>query len=157
MHLKNIHYSFIILLYTLSIHSVQFNSVAQSCPTLCNPLHCSSWISSSSSPSITFVHLLGFPGGASSKEPAWKCGRLRDVHSVPWSGRSLGGKHGNSFQYSCLKNPMDRGAWWSTVLRGAKSWTQLKWLGTHLCSFINEGSVFFLICKHGLFVVFAKY
>ena len=40
-------------------------------------------------------------------------------------GRSPGGRHGNSLQYFCLENPMDRGAWWATVHRAAKSWTQL--------------------------------
>ena len=35
---------------------------------------------------------------------------------IPESGRSLGGGHGNPFQYSCLENPMDRGDWWATVL-----------------------------------------
>jgi len=39
----------------------------------------------------------------------------RDAGSTSGSGRSLGGGHGNPFQHSCLKNPMDRGAWWATV------------------------------------------
>ena len=47
------------------------------------------------------------------------------------SGRSLGGGHGNSFQYSCLEMPMDRGAWWATVHRVAKSQIWLKRLSTH--------------------------
>ena len=41
-----------------------------------------------------------------------------DVGSIPGSGRSLGGRHGNPLQYSCLENPMDRGAWWATVHGG---------------------------------------
>ena len=53
------------------------------------------------------------------------------MRSVPWSGRSPGGRHGNPFQYSCLKNPMDRGAWRATVHRVAKSQTRLKRLSTH--------------------------
>ena len=56
---------------------------------------------------------------------------LRDVGSISESGRSLGGGHGNSFQYSCLETPMDRGAWWATVHRVAKSQTWLKRLSTH--------------------------
>ena len=40
---------------------------------------------------------------------------------VPWSGRLLGGGHGNPLQYSCLENPMDRGAWWATVHRVTES------------------------------------
>ena len=39
---------------------------------------------------------------------------------------SLEEENGNPFQYSCLKNPMDRGAWWATVQGVAKSWTRLK-------------------------------
>ena len=38
-----------------------------------------------------------------------------DKGSIPASGRPPGGAHGNPLQYSCLENPMDRGAWWSTV------------------------------------------
>ena len=40
---------------------------------------------------------------------------LRDAGSIPELGRSLGGGHGNALQYSCLENPMDRGAWQVTV------------------------------------------
>ena len=38
-----------------------------------------------------------------------------DLGLIPGSGRSPGGGHGNPLQYSCLENPMDRGAWWATV------------------------------------------
>ena len=48
---------------------------------------------------------------------------IRDVDSIPGSGRSPGGGHGNPLQYSCLENPVDRGAWWATVLRVIESWT----------------------------------
>ena len=40
---------------------------------------------------------------------------VRDVGLIPGSGRSSRGGHGNPLQYSCLENPMDRGAWWATV------------------------------------------
>ena len=43
-------------------------------------------------------------------------GDIRDVGSIPRSGRSPGGEHGNPLQYSCLENPMDRGAWLAIVL-----------------------------------------
>ena len=67
----------------------------------------------------------GFPGSASGKEPA-SVGDIRIMGSVPGLGRSPGGGQGNPIQYSCLKNPMDRGAWQATVCHGvAKSWTQL--------------------------------
>ena len=45
-----------------------------------------------------------------------------DMGSIPGSGRSPG-EDGNPFQYSCLENPMDRGTWWATVYRVAKSRT----------------------------------
>ena len=45
--------------------------------------------------------------------------------SIPGLGRSPGGEHGNPLQYSCLENPMDRGAWWAAVHSAAKSWTPL--------------------------------
>ena len=57
-------------------------------------------------------------GGTSGKEPPpANAGDTRDVGSVPGSGRSPGGGHGNRIQYSCLENPMDRGAWKATVHR----------------------------------------
>ena len=53
-------------------------------------------------------------------------GDVRHVGSIPESGRSSGGGHGNPLQYSYLENPMDRGAWRAIVHRVAQSWTQLK-------------------------------
>ena len=50
---------------------------------------------------------------------------LGDVGSIPGSGRSPGGRNGNPLQYSCLEDPMDRGAWQATVHGVAKSWTCL--------------------------------
>ena len=55
---------------------------------------------------------------------------MRDLGSIPGLGRSPGGGHGNPLQYSCLENPMDRGAWQVTVQRVAQSQTRLKQLGT---------------------------
>ena len=51
--------------------------------------------------------------------------------SIPGSGRSSGGGHGNPFQYSCLQNPMDRGAWQATIHGVTKSQTRLKQLSAH--------------------------
>ena len=51
---------------------------------------------------------MGFPGGASGKEPAYTAGAQG---SIPGLGRSSGGEHSNPLQYSSLENPMDRGAW----------------------------------------------
>ena len=50
---------------------------------------------------------------------------------IPESGRSPGGGNGNPLQYSCLENPMGRGAWWAKVHRVAKSRTRLKLLSMH--------------------------
>ena len=52
---------------------------------------------------------VGFPGGSVSKQSA--CCNVGDLGLIPGLGRSPGGGHGNPVQYSCLENPMDRGAW----------------------------------------------
>ena len=57
------------------------------------------------------------------KKPPAKVGDERDMGSIPGSGRSPGGGHGDPLQYSCLENPVDRGAWWATVHGVAKSQT----------------------------------
>ena len=62
--------------------------------------------------------LLGFPGSSNGKESACNTG---DLGLIPESGRSPGEGHGNPLQYSCLKNPMDRGAWWAMVHGVAES------------------------------------
>ena len=51
---------------------------------------------------------MGFPGGASGKDTVY-AGDIRNVASIPGSGRSPGEGHGNPLQYSCLENPMDKG------------------------------------------------
>ena len=53
-------------------------------------------------------------------------GNIRDMGSIPGLGRSPGGGHGNPLQYSCLENPVDRGAWQATVHGVAKSQTRPK-------------------------------
>ena len=65
------------------------------------------------------------------KNPPNNAGDVRDVGSIPASGRSPGGGHGNPLQYYCLENPMDRGAWWAMVHRITKSQTWLEWLSMH--------------------------
>ena len=65
-------------------------------------------------------------------------GDIRDMTSVPGLGRSPGAGHGKPFQYSCLENPMDRGAWWATVHRVSNSQTGLKQLSTNMHSQIAE-------------------
>ena len=53
-------------------------------------------------------------------------GDVRDTGSIPGSGASPGEEHSNPLQYSCLENPMDRGAWWAIIHGDTKSWTQLE-------------------------------
>ena len=60
---------------------------------------------------------MGFPGGSDGKESAYNAG---DLGSIPGLGRSPGEGNGYPPQYSCLENPMDRGAWRATVHRVAR-------------------------------------
>ena len=60
------------------------------------------------------------------KNPPADVGDIRDPDSVPGWGRSPGGGQSNPLQYSCLENPMDKGAWGTTVQRVTKSQTRLK-------------------------------
>ena len=64
----------------------------------------------------------GLPGGSDSKETACDVG---DLDSLPGLGRSPAEGNGYPLQYSCLGNPMNRGAWWATAHGVAKSWTWL--------------------------------
>ena len=66
--------------------------------------------------------MVSFPGGSEGKESVCNVG---DPGSIPVLGKTPGEGNGNLLQCSCLKNPMDRGAWWATVRGVAKSWTQL--------------------------------
>ena len=59
------------------------------------------------------------------KNPPASTGDARDAGSIPGLGRSPGVGNGNTLQYSCLENPMDRGAWRAMVHGVAKSWTRL--------------------------------
>ena len=68
-----------------------------------------------------FVFMVwGFPGGSDGKETTCNVG---DLCSIPGVGRSPGGGHGYPLQYSCLENPMNRGAWQATVHGVAESRT----------------------------------
>jgi len=67
------------------------------------------------------------------KNPPENAGDIRDLGSIPGLGRSPGGGHGNPLQYACLENPMDRGAWESTVHSVTKSPTQLEQLSRYAC------------------------
>ena len=82
-------------------------SVAQSYPTL--------WLHGLQHTRLSYSSV-----DSDDKESAWNS---RDLGSVPELGRSPGEGNGNPLQYSCLENPMDRGAWWAIVHGVAKSLT----------------------------------
>ena len=87
------------------------------------------------------------------KIPHTSEGNIRDVGSIPGSGRSPGGGNGSPLQYSSLENPVDRGAWRATVHRVAQSWTRLKQLSTHahyifLCIFLIMNCIYFTFVEN---------
>ena len=59
-----------------------------------------------------YIELMGFPDDSVVKSPPANAG---SIGSIPGSGSSPGERNGTPLQYSCLGNPMDRGAWWTTV------------------------------------------
>ena len=104
-----------------------------------------------------------FLGGFSGKESTgqWRRRKRRGfdpwVRKISWR-RSWqptpvflpGEGHGNPLQYSCLENPIDRGAWWAMVHEVAKGWTRLKWLSTRAAVspgfFVSNWSIVALQC-----------
>ena len=88
-------------------------------------------------PKMTFnvpYHLArDFPGGTRGKEPACQCRRHRRQSFNP-SGRSPGRGHGNPLKYSCLGNPMDKGAWWATVHGVTKEPNTTERLSMYTCT-----------------------
>ena len=79
------------------------------------------------------------------KNPA-NAGDIRDMSSIPGLGRSPGGGHGNPLQYSCLENPMARGAWQS--IESQKSWVWLRQLGTQHTNILLSPYIFSIITIH---------
>ena len=85
----------------------------------------------------SWVAISSFPGGSVIKNFLAKAGASGDdpwVRKIPWSRKLQ-----SASQYSCLENPMDRGAWWATVHGFTKSWTRLS---THDCYHIRPYSLF---------------
>ena len=129
----------------------------QSCSTLCNPMDCNlpgfsihgilqarilEWVSMSSSgifPTQGANLYLCVVATSSGKQThsEGQCRDIRDAGSIPGLGRSPAGRHGNPLQYSCLENPMDRGAWQATVHGAAKSQTRLSTSLTEM--FVSAG------------------
>ena len=82
---------------------------------------------------VKFVYYwIGLPWWLSDKGSTCNTGYAEDAGSIPGSGRSTGGGHGNLLEYSCLENSMVSVAWWATVYAVAKSQTLLSdWACTH--------------------------
>ena len=70
---------------------------------------------------LSCTSLYDFPGGSTGKESACNARAAGDMGSIPGLGRSTGRGNCNPLHYSCLENPVDRGAWQATVHRVAKS------------------------------------
>ena len=92
---------------------------------------------------MLYYYYYGLPWWLIGKESTCYAGATGDMGSIPGRGRSPGGGswqgHGNPLQYSCLENPMDRGAWKAAVHRVTKSRTWLKRLSMHtLLLYYNE-------------------
>ena len=69
---------------------------------------------------VCYINVWGFPGGSVVKNPLANAGDVGHAGLIPGSGRSPGGGNDNPFWYSCLGNPMDKGAWRATVLGVAR-------------------------------------
>ena len=80
----------------------------------------------------------GIPGGTSGKEAACQYRRLKRCRFNPWVGEIPWRRAQQPLQYSCLENPMGRGAWWPRVHRASKSQTRLKWLSIHSCTMVKN-------------------
>ena len=77
------------------------------------------------------VYVRGLPRWPSGKEPTCQCRRHERHGFDPWVGKIPWMRRGNPLQYSCLENPMGRGAWWATAHMVSKSWTWMKWFSMH--------------------------
>ena len=82
---------------------------------------------------------MGFPGSLDGKVSAYNVG---DPGLIPGLGRSPREGNGTQLQYSCLENPMDRGAWWATVHGVAKSRTRL----SDFSSLLHKVKFIFILC-----------
>ena len=82
---------------------------------------------------LTLLKTSDFPGGLDGKASVYNAG---DLASIPGSRRSPGEGNGKLLQYPCLKNPMERGAWWAAVHGGRKESDKAERLHTHTVSFV---------------------
>ena len=84
------------------------------------------------------------------KNPPANARDIKDVDLIPGSGRSPGGRHGNTLWYSCLENPTDRGDWRTTVHGVAKRQIVLKQISTHACKEMHMGGK---LTRGGLIII----
>ena len=89
-----------------------------------------------------YMYVLGFPGGSDGKESTYNEG---DLGSIPGLRRSPGGGHGNPLQYSCLENPMHRGAWRVQSMRSQR--VGHDWQTKHMSVYTHMHKHKFLIIK----------
>ena len=90
--------------------------------------------------------MLVFPGGSDGKESACNA---RDLGSIPRLGRSSGGGHGHPLQCSCLKNSMDRRAWWATFSTwNCKESDTTEWLSTHNYKLLELKAHHYTVYRH---------
>ena len=82
----------------------------------------------------------GLPRWRRGKESACQCRKQKNLGFDPWVGRYPGRGNGNSLQYSCLGNPMDRGAWWATVHGVTKSRTRLEHAHVTVRRLVNKSA-----------------
>ena len=99
----------------------------------------------------THIYIWGFLGGASGKEPAWQCRRQKMCRLDTWVGKIPWRRAYNPLQYSCLENPMDRGARWATVHSFTESWTWLKHLAcmAHICKYLKH--IYAYMCRYTIY------
>ena len=90
-----------------------------------------------------------------SQNPLANAGDIRDTGSIPGSGGSPGGGNEDPLQYSCLKNPKDRGTWQTTVHRVEKSWTS----GPIPCVCVSFGKSprFYIVIYYILMSVYLRF
>ena len=93
--------------------------------------------------------------GASPVAQGWRSAcSAGDPRLIPGSARPPGGGHGSPFQYSCLENPMDRGACQAIVHGVVKSQTRLKWLSTHNSSYYLKSSYYlFVLSRNSIWLL----
>ena len=97
-----------------------------------------------------FIHNVlatGLPRCTGGKEPSCKCKRHKRHGLNPWVRKIPWRRAWQPTQYSCLKNPMDRRAWWTIVHRVTKSWNQLKQLNTHVLTIWSLIVIFSFVKK----------